>query len=222
MWELIGYHPEDFLLFSKNIYYDLIASYNQAVWPLHAVCLLVFILLFVLTSRNQANKKIQIGLLLTFVASLCFMGKVYFFDYFRTINWASRYIAIGFFIQSGLLVLQVFSRKPERHNLSLSKYSIIIFAVVIFFIPIIEWLIHDRFEMLPIIGVDPDITMMALITYVVLFKRSWWLLILPMLWLMLSVVMHHTMGAQEFVSGLFFLCCLMLYALKRMYSKHLL
>lgn len=191
-WDVLSYSFEDFLLFSKSIYYDLVAIYNQAIWPLHIVALVVFIVVAIAIWLPRYTEKTRLAFCIVFAVSLSFIAKVYFLDYFTTINWSARYFAYGFFIQSALMVFQAFVLTYKKQSVSLKANAVPWLLFVIIGAPVIAWLFHSRLAIVPIVGIDPNATMLALIAAILVLKWSRWLLMLPSCWLLISGLMRYS------------------------------
>ncbi|MDN3721108.1 DUF6064 family protein [Roseibium salinum] len=106
------YRPEDFLLFSEQVYWRLFALTNAAVWPwpVAALALGAAILALAMMRRAVADRLIAAIL----AAGWLVVAWVFFWSRYRTVNWAASYVAPLFVLEAALL----FVIGSMRNNLS--------------------------------------------------------------------------------------------------------
>jgi Family of unknown function (DUF6064) len=85
MSEWWTYSLSDFLLFSPRTYYRLFELYNLAVWPWHALAIVLGVAVLVLWLRGGAwQGRIVAGIL---AACWLFVAWAYLLARYDTINW---------------------------------------------------------------------------------------------------------------------------------------
>ena len=138
--------------FTIDQFLDVFRRYNEAVWP--AQWVLVLLAAATVVAALRMRRPTRIPLLLLSVLWL-WMGIVYHFVFFRSINPAAALFGALFVIQAALLMWLV-SRKPVRHftlrreSAGVLGVSMIIFALIIY--PLLGSILGHRYPYAPTFG----------------------------------------------------------------------
>ena len=88
--------------FTAKEFFDVFARYNEAIWPMQIVLLILAIVALVLVfSKVRFRSKVTSWILAAFWA---WMGIVYHFTYFAAINSSARLFGILFLLQAILFI----------------------------------------------------------------------------------------------------------------------
>lgn len=197
MSEWWTYSPSSFLLFSARTYYRLFELYNEAVWPLQFVTLALGLAIVGLILRGPEWRGRAVATMLA--ACWLFVAWAYLLERYDTINWAARYVAIGFALQAALLAWTVVRdrlRFDVRGFVGRSGVAVIVYALAIH--PLIAPLAGRPWTQAEIFGLAPDPT--AIATLGVLLAAAptrAHLLVLPLLWCAISGLTLWTMEQPE-------------------------
>lgn len=193
----------DFLMFEPQTWTRLIARYQQDWWPFQSIALLLgVVLLWLLYYRpRQADRLINAGLCLCWL----WVGLVFHLQYVATISWAAWGFA-GLFITQGVLFLlfgvlggQLTYLSPSaktRSNINRFAIMVIVFSLAIY--PLITAALAGDWMQSSIFGLSPDATSLATMGFMLAAKpgvRGLWLL-LPVLWLIISIFMGWVMAGS--------------------------
>lgn len=132
--ELSTYRITDFLMFSKEALFGVYESYNQALWPVQILFLLLSLILLGYFARGFLLRTRREYLLISGAFSLAwiYQGLVFHTQYLSQIIWAAHYIAWLSLIQGILLLVFAFSSKSatgiRKNWLSVSLFFIAAFA----------------------------------------------------------------------------------------------
>lgn len=187
---LFSYELRDFLLFSRQIYLDLIISYHRASWPLQIFS--VFFSGLLLASICFPEKIILYKLtLISFAISFVYIGKVFYLELFSTINWSANIVAYALFLQSGLIILSLFISRAESIILSKRYVSVSLLCGTIILPSFLILLLSKDISFTPIAFINAELTALVFIFYILLYKQNIWLIILPVFFLIFSGTMHY-------------------------------
>ena len=101
MGELASYRLSDFILFSQTAYYRQFELYNQAIWPLHLVAILISLLIgYALLKKPDWAGRVISGLL---VVSWCWVAWAFLYQRFYQIHVVADGYALGFVLQAGFI-----------------------------------------------------------------------------------------------------------------------
>lgn len=104
MNDLLTYRLSDFIPFSAQTWRDLVESYNQDLWPIQALIVLLTVVVIV-TGRLSRRSMTWRRTACTGLAALwVFVGWQFLAMRYATINWAATWFAAGFMLEAVLLV----------------------------------------------------------------------------------------------------------------------
>jgi len=189
MGDLITYRLSDFILFSQTAYYRQFELYNQAIWPLHVVA----IVLACVIAYALWKKPVWAGRLVAAILLVSWLWVAWAFLYLRfyQIHIVANWYALGFVLQVGLITwygiiqnrFNVFMTSRWRVNVGtgLLFISLIIYP----FIPVITGRSWLQFEMF---FLAPDPTVLATLAILLLYRTPKVLFLIPTIWMALSGV----------------------------------
>jgi hypothetical protein len=198
MSEWWTYRPEDFLLFSSRVYWRMFELHNAALWPLHVVTLAAGLAVILLIARRPGSSTRWAALILAL--PWIFVGWLFLWNRYSTINWAAAYIAPAFFVEGVLLLIASLYDAlafGKRRPADWIGYLILGFALL--GQPLLAPLQGRGWASSEIFGIVPDPTVMATLG-VLLLARGWivpWLLPIPLFWCLLSGMTLQTMGEPQ-------------------------
>ena len=129
------YGPSDLLLFSPRVYYRLFELHNQALWPAQIIALGLGVTLFLLVLRPSAARSrvvaATMGLLWVWV------GWVFVWQRYTTINWIAAYAVPLFMLQGALLLAAAAARNGldfEKEWTFLRGFALALLILTLFFL----------------------------------------------------------------------------------------
>lgn len=201
MGEWSTYRPEDFLLFSEQVYWRLFELHNQALWPAPLVALAAGATILILLVRPRPWSGRIVALILA--AAWSFVAWFYLWDSYATINWAAPY-AVPFFIAETLMLVWLGGIRGRhapalRRNLrSAVRLALVVYALFIH--PVTAIIAGRPIASAELFGLTPDPTAIATLGLLGLSGggRSILLLyIVPVGWCLISWMTLYTMGTWE-------------------------
>ena len=187
--------------FTIDQFLDVFRRYNEAVWP--AQWVLVLLAAATVVAALRMRRPTRIPLLLLSVLWL-WMGIVYHFVFFRSINPAAALFGALFVIQAALLMWLV-SRKPVRHftlrrdSAGVLGVSMIVFALIIY--PLLGSILGHRYPYAPTFGLPCPTTVFTfglLLLARPAVPRS--AFIIPVLWSAVATSAALQLGMMEDLS----------------------
>jgi hypothetical protein len=198
MSEWWTYSLSDFLLFSPRTYYRLFELYNADVWPGHLLAIALGLVILVAWHRGWVRIIPAIlGALWLWVAW------AYLLIRYDTINWAARYLAIGFALQALLLIVTGLVRDRFRLRSPADVFggaglALFLFALVAQ--PLIGPLLGRPWTQTELFGLAPDPTVAATLGVLVAAARPHWeLVVIPLLGCAISAATLWTMQSPDWV-----------------------
>jgi hypothetical protein len=193
----LSYSLSDFLLFTPNTYYRLFELYNRAVWPAHmAVAALGLLLVVLLFHGGERRARAIAGVL---AACWLWVAWAFLFARYDSINWMARYAAVGFTLQSVLLIISglfLNRLKPSMDFTSHAGTAIVIFAL--FIQPLFALLLGRPWTQMEIFGLAPDPTVAATLGALLTMRRApWTLFVVPLLWCAVTGLTLWAMNAPD-------------------------
>ena len=198
MSEWWTYSLTSFLLFSARTYYRLFELYNAAVWPLQVVTLALGLAILALILRGAAWSGRAVAAILA--ALWLFVAWAYLLERYDTINWAARYVAIGFAAQAALFVWTGVIRDRLRFDIRniTGKVGLALFLYALVLHPLIAPLTGRPITQAEIFGLAPDPTTIATLGVLLAATRPLWhLLVIPLLWCVMTGLTLWTLESPE-------------------------
>lgn len=194
MSEWASYSLSDFLLFSPETYYRLIALYNQWLWPTQILAIFATAVLIRSSAspRHRAN-----GSFLLLAAGWAASGILFHGLRYATINWAAPWFAGGFLVQALLLALFATRLHRPHHNTGATGAAgFLLLGCGLLAYPLLPLMTGRSLWQAEIFLLAPDPTVIVTLGLLVLHEGRvrWWLAPLPLLW---SAVGGATLVAME-------------------------
>ncbi|WP_281560005.1 DUF6064 family protein [Thalassomonas sp. RHCl1] len=189
----------DFLMFTPENYVRLLTHYNQAVWPLPLLTLLLGAVNLMLIKSRYRHRHRLVNLSLA--CHWLWVGLVFHCHYFSAINWAAPAFALLFTVQAALLVFFGVFKHNIRYQaqftaIGYSGLLLYLFALLLY--PALTAYLHQGWESADYYGVGADATCLATLGLLLMTAgRSRYYLILPLLWCLLSAAMAWMMAFKQ-------------------------
>ena len=198
MSEWWTYSLTSLLLFSPRTYYRLFELTNAEVWPAQVVTLVggLTILGLIWHPLPWSGRAVA-----AIIASVwLFVAWAYLLQRYDAINWAARYFAVGFALQSALLAWTGIVRNRLRFDLNGAPGKIgcamAIYALALH--PLIAPLTGRPWIQGEFFGLAPDPTTVATLGVLLAAGRPHWhLLAIPLIWCIISGLTLWTMESPE-------------------------
>ncbi len=200
MTEWWTYSLSDLLMFSARTYYRLMELYNAAIWPGQLIAVAAGLMLLACAWQGGVRRTRIVAVILA--ACWLWVASAFHGARYASINSAADYFAIGFVIQSVLLLWQGWTQgrlslQPPRTLIDWIGPGLCGFAVLLY--PLIALASGRPWQQMEWFGVMPDPTALATLGILLWSSRVCWLLLpLPLLWCAISGATLATMHAPDF------------------------
>jgi hypothetical protein len=187
--------------FTIDEFLDVFRRYNEAVWPAQWILVLLAAATVVAALRTRRPTRTPLLLLSGF---WLWMGIVYHFGFFRSINPAAALFTALFVMQAGLLLWVAFREPARRFTLQRDGAgrfggSMIVFSLIIY--PLLGWLLGHRYPYAPTFGLPCPTTVftfgLLLLARPALPRRAF---IIPVLWSAVATSAALQLGMMEDLS----------------------
>ncbi len=194
--ELLSYQVEDFIPFTADVYLALLVRVNDAYWPLQ---IMLFVVALVALFAPFSHKVIWNRWVCAGAIALLWVGSGIGFLYlfYSELVWISSGFAIAFCLQAILSLLCILLNKYPGSFSKLSAVLGVLFCTISLMWPLLTGWYRDGWNQAEWIGIHPDPTALFGLGMALLVLRSWrmWLCcLIPISWLILSIVTQHTLG----------------------------
>ena len=187
------------LPFSYEQFLGTLRQYNEAIWPLQLLFYLLAILsVFLLFKNVKSGNKIMTGILCFF---WIWMGSVYHFTYFTSINKAAYVFGSLFILQSFMLFTYGIFNNKLSFSFCHGVYSItgllyIIFALIIY--PLAGYIFGHKYPGAPTFGLPCPTTIFTFGIFLATKEKiPFWLLIIPLAWSFIGFTASYKLGIWE-------------------------
>ncbi|WDD97852.1 DUF6064 family protein [Thalassomonas actiniarum] len=199
MLEQLFLYLSDFLMFMPESYSRLITHYNQAVWPLPLFTLLLGAVNLVLIKSRYLHRNRLVNLSLA--CHWLWVGLVFHYHYFSTINWAAPAFALLFSLQAALLFFWGVIKNKIHYQAPFTPVGyagLFIYLFVLLLYPALTAYWHQGRQSADYYGVGADATCLATLGLLLMTNsRSRYYLLLPLLWCLLSAAMAWMMAFKQ-------------------------
>ena len=173
------------LPFTHDQFIAVFAAYNEAIWPVQLLALLLGLAICALIVGRAARAGVPCGLALA--ALWTWTGVAYHGLFFARINPAALVFAAGFVAQ-GLLLAVAAGRgrlrfdRPPSSPATLVGWSLVAYSLVLY--PLLGLLAGLAWPGMPLFGITPCPLTLFTFGALLLARRPvpWWLLPLPVAW----------------------------------------
>ncbi|SNY53877.1 hypothetical protein SAMN06297280_2481 [Arsukibacterium tuosuense] len=183
-----AYQLQQFIPFSRDVYFRLLERIGESFWPLHVLTLLLGVLVLLLALRH----KVRAGSIL--LAPLwAWVGYAFFIRHYAELNWAGNYIGYAFIAEAVMLLLIALSGKGLAKTAPDNRPAVIV-GLILALTGLVGWpfiglLSGDSWYQAEVFGIFADPTAIATLGLLLIMLRGWllWLsAIIPLLWLVIS------------------------------------
>ena len=187
------------LPFTTEQFLQVFTNYNQTIWPLQILFILLAVICVILIFRNSVYTNVIVPAILAFF--WLWMGVIYHIIYFSKINSAA-YLFGGIFVLEAVLIIyfSIVRKKIELgYNRDLFSYSgitLIIFAIAIY--PLIGFFFGHIFPASPTFGLPCPTTIFTF--GILLFNKGKLpvgLIIIPVIWSLIGFTAALKLGIYE-------------------------
>jgi len=185
--------------FSSEQFFGVFASYNLAVWPLQVAFNVVAISLVILAFAGWRRAGLVIPVVLA--VFWIWMGVVYHWIHFSTINPAARVFAVAFVIEGALLTLWGLRGPSPRFAPEPDAYGVvggvlIFYALAVY--PMLGIALGHTYPAQPTFGLPCPTTIFTVgLLLWASPKVPWWLLVIPASWSIVGMTAVRYFGVLE-------------------------
>jgi len=187
------------LPFTPLQFFDVFEQYNETVWPAQILIYILALIVFynILKPGKYSNKIIS-----TILAFLwLWMGVVYHWSFFASINAAARLFALLFVIEGAILSYEgiVKSRLAfsfdKKSRQDLIGVSLLIFGTVIY--PLLGYALGHAFPDAPTFGLPCPTTIFTFGALLLTRNIPRYVAMIPFLWSLLGFMAALSLGVKE-------------------------
>lgn len=196
-----SYRPTDILMFSERVYWRLFERYNDQLWPLPL--LLVLVGLLMLAALRWPRPVVNRTLAGTLTVFWLFGATPFLWYQYAPINWAVRYAVPFFLLQAGLLLWFGVIRDRLRFTPVRGPagwFGLGLFGYAALVHPWTAPLAGRSLASAEVLGLAPDATAIATLGLVVAAGRGpllWLLAAVPLFWCLVSWLLLDALGTVE-------------------------
>jgi hypothetical protein len=207
MPELLQFSLLDMTPYDRQSWFNLLAAYHRAIWPLQlpALLLLIAVPAGVLRQHKSGIKPSVASRLVLALLGLSWLwcGGVFHLSYFSALNWAAQLFGVVFLVQGGLLLLAA-ALLRTAHQVALNSprgwlgMALLLTGLLIYPLSgLPEGRTLLQLEMFPLMPAPVTLVTVALL---MLLNSAWryGLVIIPLLWGVVSAAFAWTLGLAEF------------------------
>ena len=197
-----SYALRDFIPFTPDVYFRLLARMGESFWPLQLFTLALGFVVLILAVRGRGR------LVLALLAPLwVFVGIAFFEHRYGNLNWVGHYLCWGWLVQgAGLLVLALTGRGSNGGlsappGIAVTAALIALFGLLGF--PLLATVLGIGWQQAEVFGLHPDPTAVVTLGLLLIVLRGWvlWLACaIPMLWITLSALTLQVFEAPWFTA----------------------
>jgi hypothetical protein len=194
MDKLASYRLSDFILFSESAYHRQFELYNQAIWPLHILIVIIsLVILYVLWQRPRWCGRFISAVLMV---SWTWVAYAYLYQRFYQIHVVAHWYALAFVIQAfliaryGLYENRLARFTADRTRLMLG-YTMLSTSLLVY--PFIAAMTDRSWNQSEMFVLCPDPTAIATLGILLLYRTPVVLFVIPVLWLLISITTQMVM-----------------------------
>ena len=206
MMELLQFSLMDMTPYDRQSWFNLLAGYHRAIWPLHLLALPMLLALPLLVmGHDKVGIKQTTAVRLTLASlglSWLWCGGVFHMQYFSSLNWAAQWFGILFMIQGGLLLLAAgLLRTVQWVGMPSWRgwLGVIVLLVALLVYPLSGLLEGRTLLQLEVFPLLPAPVMLITVAVLILLNSGFRhvLVIIPLLWGVISAAFAATLGLVE-------------------------
>lgn len=197
---IASYRLEDLLLFSPDVYFQSIAFYNQSIWPMPILGLLMGLAFFWLLMTINQKRSMLAGFIL--MLGWAWSGAVYHLEFYQQINWMAFYFGWGFIAQSILILIWLTRNFAQTNHFNLpptwqQRIGLVFTGTSVFILPLIGLIDGPNIKAGLLFGLSPAPTILTTFGFALITKLPLWLLILPFGFTIIGILTAHTIGSAQ-------------------------
>jgi len=190
-----GYTLSDLLMFSPEVYFRLFVLYNQAVWPVQVVVVVLTGAIVALTRRPSAAATRTVAGLMA--VSWAGIAGFFLLQRYAEINLAAPCFAAGFALQAVLWSGVAVAGRPRLRwagdRVGAAGLGLLATAAVA--LPLLGPLSGREWVGMELFGLAPDPTALGTLGLLLMVPRSpWWLWPVPAAWCGITGLTYLAMG----------------------------
>jgi hypothetical protein len=189
------------LPFTPEQFFGVFEQYNEAVWPAQVVIYIAAAIAFylILKPRKYSNKIIS-GILALF---WLWMGIVYHWSFFASINSAARLFGALFVIQGLIFIFEGIVRNNLTFSFSKDWRSavgimLMLFGPIVY--PILGQLLGHTYPSTPTFGLPCPTTIFTIGALLLANRPPKYVAVIPLLWSVIGFLAAISLGVNEDVS----------------------
>lgn len=206
MMELLQFSLMDMTPYDRQSWFNLLAGYYRAIWPVVLLALPILLALPLLILRHDKagiNQVVATRLVLALLGlSWLWCGGVFHIKYFSGLNWAAQWFGILFMLQGGLLLLAAALLKAPQWVDRVSwrgRLGVGLLLVALLVYPLSGLLEGRTLLQLEIFPLLPAPVTLVTVAVLVLLNSCFrhGLVVIPALWGVVSAAFAATLGLVE-------------------------
>jgi hypothetical protein len=187
--------------FTQTQFFGVFTAYNNSVWPAQVLFYLLAALVLIRIFQKTGNSSVSISGILAFF--WIWIGVVYNWIYFVSINPAAKLFGLLFVIQGLLFIYAGIIRKSlifsySRNLKSDTGIFLVIFGTVLY--PLLGTLFQHVFPASPTFGLPCPTTIFTLGVLLMTINAPKYLFLIPAIWSLIGFTAAVKFGVYEDVS----------------------
>ncbi|WGL17993.1 DUF6064 family protein [Microbulbifer bruguierae] len=200
MSDWASYQIQDFIPFTADVYFRLLAQLGESFWPLQLLTLSTGVTALVMALTGHYRVALALLAPLWVLVGLAFFGERY-----TRLNWAGGYFCWAWLLQGALLALLAASGRGLARPRSLldpaTQSGLLISLCGLVGFPLLAPVIGHSWRQAEVFGLHPDPTAAVTVGVLLLAVRGpllWVVAVIPVLWLVVSGVTLKVLDSPWF------------------------
>ena len=208
MFESLQFSLLDMTPYNRQSWFNLIGEYNQAIWFVFPIALVIILLMFKLlfkslnTASDEKHQKSTRWILTLLGIVWMWNGAVFHAQYFTNLNWAAPWFGGLFIVQACLLFVIAFFMSSawrltidslrRRLGLTLLFIGIVIYPLSLLF----EGRSFSQIEVFPL---HPTPVLLVSFALIIMLNSAWRhaIALIPIVWAIISGAFAMSLGLIE-------------------------
>ena len=189
------------LPFTPEQFFGVFEQYNEAVWPAQlGIYIAAIVAVYSILKPGKYSNKIISGILAFF---WLWMGIVYHWTFFSTINPAARLFGVLFMLQGLIFIFEGIVRNSLKFSFSKNWRSAIGIALILFgsvLYSILGLFLGHNYPRSPTFGLPCPTTIFTIGALILANRPPKYVIIIPLLWSVVGFSAAISLGVKEDVS----------------------
>jgi hypothetical protein len=189
------------LPFTPEQFFGVFEQYNEAVWPAQlGIYIAAIVAVYSILKPGKYSNKIISGILAFF---WLWMGIVYHWTFFSTINPAARLFGVLFMFQGLIFIFEGIVRNSLEFSFSKDWRSAIGIALILFgsvAYPILGLFLGHNYPRSPTFGLPCPTTIFTIGALMLANRPPKYVVVIPLLWSVVGFSAATSLGVKEDVS----------------------